>query len=166
MKRNMLSVLILALLIINIVLTGVMMFSVVNTNKKTAELVNNVASVLNLELGEADQQAAVSVADLVIYNISQMTIFMKSTDGADHYVNFNISFMMNSKDKDYDKYGSTIAEKENLLKSIVNDVVGSYTIDEFKADFDGIEDEILQAIQTRFDSKFIYEVAISEEKYQ
>ena len=42
MKRNLLSVLILALLIVNVALTAVMMVSVTQTNKKTAALIDSI----------------------------------------------------------------------------------------------------------------------------
>ena len=50
MKKNLLSVIILALLIVNLALTGIMMFSTVTANKKTVALVNQIASILNLEV--------------------------------------------------------------------------------------------------------------------
>lgn len=49
MKKNLLSILILALLIVNIALTAVMMVSVIGTNSKTGELVSSIAAVMNLE---------------------------------------------------------------------------------------------------------------------
>ena len=62
MKKNLISVIILALLVVNIVLTGIMMASVLSTNKKTASLVTDVASAINLELeggwGNPAEQAA------------------------------------------------------------------------------------------------------------
>ena len=45
MKRNLLSVLILALLVVNIVLTAVLMFSVVGTNNKVAALVTDIGTI-------------------------------------------------------------------------------------------------------------------------
>lgn len=44
------TVLILALLVVNIVLTSVMLVSIVGTNKKTAQLVDNITTAMNLEL--------------------------------------------------------------------------------------------------------------------
>ena len=44
MKKNLMTVLILALLIVNIALTGVMLVSIVGTNKKTAQLVDNITT--------------------------------------------------------------------------------------------------------------------------
>ena len=50
MKKNLISIIILALLIVNIVLTAIMMFSVTGASKKTAALVDNIATALDLEL--------------------------------------------------------------------------------------------------------------------
>ena len=50
MKKNLISVIILALLIVNVVLTAIMMFSVTSASQKTAALVDNIASALDLEL--------------------------------------------------------------------------------------------------------------------
>ena len=76
MKKNLLSVLILVLLIVNIALTTVMMLSVTGTNKKTAELVTSIATVLNLELytpgGEAE--ADVPLEDTEAYDIEEIMI--------------------------------------------------------------------------------------------
>ena len=50
MKKNLLSVLVLALVLVNVILSAVMMFSVLSTNRKTAALVTSVASILSMEL--------------------------------------------------------------------------------------------------------------------
>ena len=54
MKKNLMTVLILALLVVNIVLTSVMLVSIVGTNKKTAQLVDNITTAMNLELTVPD----------------------------------------------------------------------------------------------------------------
>lgn len=77
MKKNLMTVLILALLIVNIVLTSVMLISIVGTNKKTAQLVDNITTAMNLELTVpgAESAANVSLTDTEVYNISDtMTI--------------------------------------------------------------------------------------------
>lgn len=166
MKKNLMTVLILALLIVNLVLTSVMMFSVMGTNKKTAELVGNIATVLNLELwgpGTTGPVTEVALENSVPYDIADpMTILLKSDDGSDHYVKFKISFYMNSKADGYKSYGATIAEQESLIKGTITSVVSSHTESECKEDFESIKDEILKAIQDLFKSDFIYKVAISE----
>ena len=46
MKKNLISIIILALLVVNIVLTAIMMFSVTGAANKTAALVDNIATAL------------------------------------------------------------------------------------------------------------------------
>ena len=80
MKKNLISIIILALLIVNIVLTSIMMFSVMGSSKKTTALVNDIASVLDLELkGSGDEEAKkeveVSMANTAVYDVpNQLTI--------------------------------------------------------------------------------------------
>ncbi len=180
MKRNLLSVLILALLIVNIALTAVMMISVTSTNKKTADLVTNIATVMNLELTvpgqEGEEEVQVSLADTAIFNVEgSMTIpLAKDTvivDGEEQkeesqgYIVFDISFSMNTKHEDYATYGETISGWDSLIKDAVSTVVSSHTMTECRDDFDSIKQEILEAVQDLFQSDFIYKVAINGVKY-
>ena len=60
MKKNLMSVIILALVAVNLVLTGIIMFSTVSANRKTIQLVDDIAAILNLELekpAEGEQAA-------------------------------------------------------------------------------------------------------------
>ena len=100
MKKNLISIVILALLIVNIVLTAVMMFSVTSTNKKTAALVTDVAAAINLDLGGKEEEKAaesVPMANIVTYTIADMTIpLKKGEDGKDHYALLSVTLSMNS----------------------------------------------------------------------
>ena len=49
MKKNLLSVLILVLMIVNIAMSAVMMISVTGTNQKTAALMDSIGTAMNLE---------------------------------------------------------------------------------------------------------------------
>ena len=87
MKKNLISIIILALLIVNIVLTAIMMFSVTGASKKTAALVDNIATALDLELVSGQEEEAeevVSMADTETYSFAeQMTIPHKKDEGDD-----------------------------------------------------------------------------------
>lgn len=169
MKKNLLTVLILALLIVNIVLTGILMFSVMNTNKKTAELVTNIATVMNLELtvpGEENAEPEISLADTQVYNLSNaMTVLLAQEDGKQSYMMFEVALSMNTKHDDYKKYGESIAERESLIKDAIGSVVGSHTESECRTDLEGLKTEILDAIQELFKSDFVYKVGITEVKF-
>lgn len=172
MKKNLLSVIILALLVVNLVLTSVMMFSVMSTNQKTAVLVGDIASALALDFSDpaAEKQAVeVSVADTATFRFEdQLNITLKDDgDGKTHYMMTSVSFSMNKKDKAYKKYGENIAEQEDLLKSSVYSVVSNYTLDDLRADNnEAAAREILEQIQDMYDSEFIYKVSFIDFMYQ
>lgn len=179
MKKNLLSVIILALLVVNIVLTSVMMFSVMSTNNKTAELVTNIATVMNLELtvpGEEELEVQISWADTAVYNLSSsLTLplaYEKNADGTEgkqSYIMFDVALSMNTKHEDYEDYSETIADRESLIKDAIRAVVNTYTESDCRADLEtgmeGLKTDILKAIQDLFQSDFIYNVAISEVKF-
>jgi len=166
MKKNLLSVLILALLVVNIVLSVITMISVTSTNKATASLVGNIATAINLELEteEEEPEEVISMADTEALDIPEsLTIpLKKDEEGKDHYAVVTVSLAMNTKDKDYKTYGETINSKLSLIKGEINDVYGQYTKDEAIANKSNIEKEILDRIQSMFNSKFIYKVVLNE----
>lgn len=170
MKKNLISILILALLVVNVVLTSIMMFSVVGTAKKTSALVTNIATVLNIELENkaAEEEATVSITDSVLVDIEDtLTIPLKrGDDGKDHYYLVNVSLYLNSKHEDYAAYSTYVTSNTSLFKSIIIEVIGTYTLDEALANTQAMQDEILRRIQEQFDSKFIYKVTFSNIMYQ
>ena len=173
MKKNLLSVIILALLVVNLVLTGIMMFSCVSANKKTAALVNDIAAVLDLELtgggaSEPEEVEAVSVADTEIYNIADaMTVALRpSEDGKEHYCMCEVSFSMNKTDEDYETMSPMVATQESKIRSIIIGVIGGYTKEEAQANQKAMESAILEQVQQMFGSKFIFEAYFRDVKFQ
>lgn len=173
MKKNLLSILILALLIVNIVLTAIMMFSSMSATKKTSELVTDIASVLNLEIGgpgEGGGVRSVPLSQTETYNLSEMTIALRSDEGeAAHYCLVNIVLSLDTKAKGYKDFGSeeTMAKYDTLISSEINTIIGSYSMDELRA-ISGQEEakaKILESIQRMFDSDFIYNVSIRDIKF-
>ena len=49
MKKNLLSIIILALLVVNLAMNGFMLLSVMTTNSQTAKLISDIAAALELE---------------------------------------------------------------------------------------------------------------------
>lgn len=178
MKKNLLSIIILALLLVNIVLTTVMMLNVTSTNKKVADLVTNIATVMNLELtapGAENPEEAVSLADTEVYAITgAMTMPLAPEVTADGnakvgYLVCNVSFSLNTKHADYKTYGSAeaMAGREELIKDEINTIVSKHTASQLQSDagLEGLKAEILKAVQNLYQSDFIYKVSISEVKY-
>ena len=171
MKKNLLTVFIQALLIVNIVLTTIMMVSVIGVNKKTSGLVNSVASALNLELsapGEAEEEKEpVSLADTEVYSLADsMMIPLASADGKTVYMIFEMSLSMNTKGDGYKDLGENIAAGtyDSIIGDMVNSIVSAHSEAECRDNFNAIRDEILQAVQDKFGT-FIYAINISGIKF-
>lgn len=169
MKRNLLSIIILALLVVNIVLSAIMMVTVSSASKKTAELVSDICAVIGLEINglpASDVAAAntVTMADTAVYNITdEMTIPLKNDeDGTGHYAVGNVSLSLNSKHADYKTYNEeTLATSEGIIKDIIYSVLGKYTKDEAQTNSEQIKNEILERLREKFDSEVIYGVSFN-----
>ena len=170
MRKNMLSILILTLLIVNIVLTAIMMFSVTGTAKKTSALIDDISAAINLDL---KNQSATStnavVVDVPIENIQvfaipdEMTIpLAKGADGKEHYFLVAVSLSMNTKHADFKKLSPSVTTQVDLIKGEIISVIGSHTLEEVQENPDAIRMEILQRIQTLFDSQFIFNVTFTK----
>ncbi len=171
MKKNILSILILALLVVNIVMTAIMMFSVTGAMKSTTTLVGKIATVLDIELATGQDEENVSIENTATYTISEtMTIPLKTSgdDTKDHYALMKVTIYMNTMHEDYEKYGTAeqLAARQEMIKSEIISVVRSHTLEEFKSDSEGIYAEIVAKLQKMYNSRFIYKVACGDVKYQ
>ena len=168
MKKNLLTVLILALLLVNIILTAVLMFSISGTNKQTAKLVSNIATVLNLEMnepGENKVKEEISLKDTATYAMGSGTYMLASTDDKARYIICEISLSMNIKHADYKEYSEKISTYESDIQDAITRVIAGHTEAECRNNLEGLKEEILDAIQELFGSDFIYKVGISEVKF-
>ena len=171
MKKNLLSIVILGLLIVNVVLTSIMLFSVSGTMKKSAALIDSISVALKLEMNEGISQAEaqnVPMEDIAVYQIAEemMIPLAVGADGKDHFCQVSVSLSMNKKADGYKDYGETIAEKEDLIKGEIVSVISSYAIEEAKADTDAMRNAILERIQQMYDSDFVFNVVFREIYFQ
>ena len=171
MKRNLLSIVILALVLVNTVLTVVMMVSVVGSSRKTAALVDGISEALSLEMASKDSgegAAQIPMTDIAVYTIGDtMTIpLAESGDGKIHYCLLQVSFSINTKAEGYATYGSDLSAQETLIKDEIYSVVGKYTMEEVKANQGMIKQTILEHVQAMFDSDFIFNVSFGECLFQ
>ncbi len=177
MKKNLLSIIILALLLVNTVMTGFMMLTLVTTNNQAVKLIGDVAAALQIEAnggtnGQGFSGSAtgnVAIENVASYTISDMTITLKdSGDGQTHYMLATVVLSMDNSTAEYATYGSpeAMATYEDQIKAKITEVIGSYTIDEIKEYEDEARATILEKIQELFGSNFIYDISFSSKVYQ
>ena len=101
MKKNLMSVLILALVVVNLVLTAILTITVLPQAKKSNELIDKVCSAINLELqsGELKDKSSVPIEQLDMYDLpDSLTINLKnSEDGSAHFAIVNVSVYMDKE---------------------------------------------------------------------
>jgi flagellar FliL protein len=164
----MLSIIILALLVVDVVLSAIMMVSVSSASRKTAALVSDISAIVGLEINGLPQSETVSsapsMADTAVYNISdELTIPLKKSEGDDktHYAVGNVSLSMDTTHEDYKTYSETMSDREGLIKDVIFDVIGNYTMEEMQSDSKTVKAELLARIQELFGSEFIYSVSFN-----
>lgn len=165
MKKNMLTVIVIALCLINVVLTAVIVFSVVPAMNQTSALIKQVAAVIDLELESPDAhggEANVAVADSEPYTIEQeFTINLKAgEDSKQHFaIMSSITLYMNKKHEDYKKLSPTVEANKGFVVETVNDVISQYTYENASSRREEMKTEILNRIHDRFGSGFIYDLS-------
>jgi flagellar FliL protein len=168
MKKNLMSVLILALVVVNVVLTAITMISIVPSAKKSNELISQVCTALDLELasGRNANLSSVPIENLVPYTLDgSMTINLRdSDDGKSYYVVLSIVISMDNSNEDYATLGAGVSEGtyDSNIKNIVNDVVRTYSYEELKNDPETAQKEILSKLQGLFDSNMIVDVGFTQ----
>lgn len=168
MKKNMLTIIIMAMALINIVLSAVIIFVIVPTSNKTNKLVSKVAQIIDLELESPDsEKEQIAVSDIETYQIQdKLTIRLKANgDDKKHYAIVYASLSINKKHKDYEELNQYVAQKENEIKEIFTDEFSAYTIDNVDENKNLIKERILNRIQDLFKSDFIINVSFGNLLY-
>lgn len=170
MKKNMLTIVVIALCLINVVLTALMVFVVVPTSKQADNLMTKVAQIIDLELESKDPtESEVAVADSEAQKIEQsLTINLKKgADGKDHFgIMDSITLYKNTKHEDYATLNPTIENNESYITETVTDVISQYPIDTASDSRGEMKQKILEKIQERFDSDFIYDLSFGNLVFQ
>ena len=175
MKKNLITVVILALVVVNLVLTAVLTISIVPETQKANELITKVCSAIDLDLvaGDTAGSLSINVADMVDYPVNDgatMTINLAdSGDGSLHYAVLAISLSLDSTNDDYSKFGDgngNLGAQDNIISDTIKTVVAGHTIEDMRQNEDEVKEEILEALQGLFKSAFIVRVNFSSATYQ
>ena len=164
MKKNLITVIILALVL------AILVFTIIPQTKKSNQLIDQVCSAINLELQSGENTPAtpeVPIEDVETYAITDgFTVNLKQgEDGKQHYAVFSVSLSLNTKSDGYKTYGGSegLAAKVTIIQSEINTIVNGYTLDEFNANgYQNVKDDILKTLQDMFGgSDFIVGVNFS-----
>jgi len=180
MKKNLLSIIILFLLIVNISLTSVMMFSMVLPNQKALALMTDVATVLRLELPAAGLAGGefiapeVPIANVTTYDVAggeSMRIPLKLSPDEDRtrYIMLRASLSMDSKNRAYSRAGNNgdLSSVDSMIQDVIIRILSNYTMEEVRdpAILERIRTEIILGLHALYDSDFIFSVQFRDVTY-
>lgn len=169
MKKNILTVVIMASTVINLILTIVMIFSIVPAMNKTNKLVDKVASVIDLEI-EKEEGEDYSVENLEAYPItfdSKRTINLKKDDGESesHFVILEgIVVSFNKEADDYSDVSESVKAADVYVTDLVLESISEQTISTL--DESKIKEVALAKIQEFYGSKCIVRISMTGFMFQ
>lgn len=154
MKKNILTVIILALCLVNTILSALVVFVVVPTSQRTDKLITQVASVINLEL-EGEGASTIDIASIESYKIEEAkTMNLKtSEDGKEHYAVMDyVSISINKESEDYERLQPLLATQNSAIMDIVDSVMSQYTYEDAINNREQMKEEILDELKKHFGS--------------
>ncbi len=164
MKKNILTIVIMACTVLNLVLNIIIIFSIVPASNKTNKLVDKVASVIDLELEKEEENDYDVINDLEEYEIkfdNKQTINLKQgDDGQSHYVILEgVSVSFNKEADDYSDISSSVKEKTSVyVVDCVKEAISEQTIQTLNETT--VKELALAKIQELYNSKCIVGITL------
>ena len=177
MKKNLLTILILATNIVTLAMVGIMMFSVMgNVNQATA-FINDIAAAYELETSGGVGGAGVdpmtvnqnvAIADIGRYQVNggeaiTVTLTISSAenggDGRQHYAQITAELLMDMTNENYAANEPLLSGMDTSIQTKIDEVVRKYTYETVMTNQDTIKQEILSALWEMFGGQtgtFIY----------
>ncbi len=171
MKKNIFSVIITALTVINVVLTAILFFVMLPTFQKTNNLISQVESVLNLELEADDAEGAedYTIADVensvVTFEETQTINLAAGTTEGQHYAQLDgYTLGVNKKADDSEAVKKMITDNQAQVTDVIRSVISSHSLDDISEP--AVKEEALAKIRERLDTKAVVEISLSGFIYQ
>ena len=171
MKKNLITVIILALCVVNLILNVMLVFVCMPSAKKTNNLITEIASVLNLELeSKGEDQPKVALKDMQTYDVVAQVVNLKDSSDAtadgeeaeSHYVQLGLTLGLDGSSKDYDDLNAVLSA--GSVFDVARNIIQNYTFEEIKSQEvqNDIKKQILEGLQEKYGTQCIYSVSFSK----
>lgn len=180
MKKNLMSVLILALVLANFVLTALLMFTVWPQTKKANELIEKVCAAIDLDLNSGAANALGNIpmdereeykvnggADITTSLAPSVNPETGAAEGKSHYAVVNVTLVLYKESEKYETYTQEfLTGQDTSIMNVIQRTLGEYTIEQVResATKQEIQDIILQEMQSMFGGDYV--IAVNFSKFQ
>lgn len=165
MKKNLISVMILALCVVNLILNVMIVFVCMPSAKKTNNLITEISSVLHLELESSDGKPSVDLQNIANFNVEAQVVNLKAANADDkHYVQMGLTLELDKSSEDYEALNALLEGAQGAIFDEARNVVQNYTYQEVndQATQEKIKKEILEKLQKKYATQCIYNVSFSK----
>ncbi len=161
MKKNILTIIILAATLVNLTLSALMLFVYLPNAQKMNTMITKVCQAITLELENPlppSEEDAVAATDLETILIgTNMPINLTSSEGM-YYAQVTASVVLNKKAEGYKTVQPLIEPQAELIKEIIQEKISVLTIENFQTSKAIVRQEILETLQQKYDTECIYDV--------
>lgn len=180
MKKNLISVLILALVLANFVLTALLMFTVMPQTKKANELIDKVCAAIDLDLNSGaanalgnipmDQREEYKVnggADITTSLAPSVDPQTGQSESKSHYAVVNVTLVLYTESEKHETYTQEfLAGQDTSIMNSIQKTLSQYTIEEVRESStkEEIQEIILQDMQAMFGGDYV--IAVNFSKFQ
>lgn len=165
MKKNLITVIILALCIVNLILNIMLVFVCMPSAQKTNNLITQIAAVLNLELTSGNAQPTVALENIGTYSVEAQVINLKDDgSGEKHYVQVGLTLELDMSSEDYESLNTVLQGAEGPVFDEARNVIQGYTYAEVtdQVTQEKIKKQILTSLQKKYATQCIYSVSFSK----
>lgn len=162
MKRNMLTIVILAATLINLTLSAVLIFTVIPKAKRTDALIEKIVAAVELETesGIGKDYGEIAPEDQEEYVFQDEYVNLKPINNEANVAMANITITVNKKHDDYATVQPLIEGKKTKIVAAVSGVLSDYAAAEVPLYTEDINAAVLEKIQEIFQSECIIEVTL------
>lgn len=164
MKKNLITVVILAISIINLVFNILLVFVFMPSATKTNKLITDISKILDIEIeSQKSEDSAFDVSNLAPYQLEQGNPINLKSDGSGsiHIVQYGLTINMDSTASDYSKVSGNVEGSTAIIYDLTRDIIGRYTYAEV-IDVEiqkQIKNELLASLRETFNTDCIYSVS-------
>lgn len=166
MKKNLITVIILAICVVNLILNVMIVFVCMPSAKKTNNLITEIASVLQLELESNNGQPVVELENIANFNIEAQVVNLKPSENSDkqHYVQMGLTLELDKSSEDYESLNAVLEGAQGAIFDEARNVVQNYTYEEVtnQENQEKIKKQILDKLQKKYATQCIYNVSFSK----
>lgn len=165
MKKNLITVIILALCLINLVFNILLVFVFMPSASKTNKLITDISAVLDLEIQSqsSGEESNFDVSNLAAFTLEKGNPINLAADGSDtpHVVQYGLTINLDSTASDYSKVNDNLTASTSLVYDTVRDIIGQYTYAQVRnvETQRAIKDNILIALRETFNTECIYSIS-------